>query len=71
MLKMIYRWYCRLEEVVVGAGFLVIVGLTFTNAVLRVFNKPIITADDICLLLFGWVAFIGADVAMRYSRLGI
>jgi TRAP-type C4-dicarboxylate transport system permease small subunit len=25
--------------------------------------------DDICLLLFAWAALLGADVAMRYSRL--
>ncbi len=69
MIKTIYKWYCRLEEVIVGLGFLTIVVLTFTNAVLRVFNRPIIIADDVCLLLFSWVAFMGADVALRYSRL--
>jgi TRAP-type C4-dicarboxylate transport system permease small subunit len=69
MLRKIYRVYCRIEECIVGAFFVTIVGLTFLNAVLRVFRHPIITADDICLLLFGWAALMGADVAMRYSRL--
>jgi TRAP-type C4-dicarboxylate transport system permease small subunit len=69
MLRKIYRVYCRIEEVLVGSCFITIVGLTFLNAVLRVFKRPIITADDICLLLFGWAALLGADVAMRYSRL--
>lgn len=69
MLKKIYRVYCRTEDIIVGCGFFTIVSLTFLNAVLRVFNMPIITADDISLLLFGWVAFLGADVALRYSRL--
>ncbi len=68
-LKKVYRVYCRIEDILVGCGFATIVGLTFVNAVLRAFDRPIITVDDICLLLFGWVAFLGADVALRYSRL--
>jgi TRAP-type C4-dicarboxylate transport system permease small subunit len=39
------------------------------NAVLRFFGRPIVTADDISLLLFAWAALLGADVALRYSRL--
>jgi TRAP-type C4-dicarboxylate transport system permease small subunit len=66
---MIYKTYCRIEEIITGIGFATIVGLTFMNAVLRVAGNPIIFADDISLLLFGWVAFLGADIAFRYSRL--
>ena len=65
----LYRFYCRTEEAVVGAGFAAIVFLTFSNAVLRVFDRPIIYSDDICLMLFSWTALLGADVAMRHSRL--
>ncbi|MDR1874930.1 MAG: TRAP transporter small permease [Synergistaceae bacterium] len=69
MIREAYRIYCKIEEIIVGAGFATIVALTFMNAVLRVVGHPIISADDISLLLFGWVAFIGADVALRHSRL--
>ncbi|MDR1650239.1 MAG: TRAP transporter small permease [Synergistaceae bacterium] len=69
MAQNIYRIYCRIEEIITGFGFAAIVALTFMNAVLRVFGRPIIFADDVSLLLFGWVAFLGADVALRYSRL--
>ena len=69
MFQKAYRIYCRIEEIIVGSFFAAIVGLTFMNAVLRTFNRPIITADDICLLLFSWTALLGADVALRYSRL--
>lgn len=65
----IYRYYCRLEEIIVGTGFAAIVLLTFSNAVLRIFDRPIVYTDDLSLLLFSWTALIGADVAMRYSRL--
>jgi TRAP-type C4-dicarboxylate transport system permease small subunit len=69
MRQKLYLVYCRLEEILAGVGFVIIVGLTFMNAVLRAVGQPIISADDVSTLLFGWVAFIGADVALRYSRL--
>jgi len=69
MLKTSYRIYCRIEEVFVGLCFFGVVGLTFMNAMLRYFGKPIVIAEDACLLLFPWAAFVGADVALRYSRL--
>jgi len=69
MLKTVYRVYCRIEEIFVGICFFGVVALTFTNALLRYVDKPITTSDDICLLLFAWAAFVGADVALRYSRL--
>jgi len=69
MFQKAYLIYCRIEEVIVGACFLGVVGLAFMNAVLRTFKKPIATADDVILLLFAWSALLGADVALRYSRL--
>ena len=69
MLKTAYRIYCRIEEIFVGMCFFGVVSLTFMNAVLRTMKRPIVTADDLCLLLFAWAAFLGADVALRYSRL--
>ena len=69
MFKKIYTGYCKIESVIAGAAFLTIVVLTFLNAVLRVFKMPIIFVDDLSLLLFGWAAFLGADVAFRHCRL--
>ncbi len=68
-MKKVYAVYCKIEDIIVGLGFAAIVILTFMNAVLRYCGTPIIYADDLCLLLFSWTAFLGADVAMRYSRL--
>ncbi len=68
-MKKIYRFYCKLETVLACAGFFTIIAMTFGNAVLRLFNKPIPTSDDICTLLFAWVSFLGADIAMRGNRL--
>lgn len=70
MIKKLYKGFCFAEEVVVGITFSTIVALTFMNVILRrFFNAPIVTADDINMLLFSWSAFLGADVALRYSRL--
>ena len=65
----VYKYYCKVEEVLVGIGMSTIVALTFLNAVLRIFNNPITYTDDASMLLFSWTAFLGADVAMRHLRL--
>lgn len=69
MLSGIYKTYCKIESMIAGLGFFTIVILTLLNAILRLFNMPIIFVDDLSLLLFGWVAFLGADVAFRHCRL--
>ncbi len=70
MLAKLYRGFCKVEEFVTGVSFMTIVLLTFMNVILRkFFSAPITQADDLCKLLFSWAAFLGADVALRYSRL--
>ena len=69
IMKKIYRFYCKLETILACAGFFTIIAMTFGNAVLRLLNKPIPTSDDICTLLFAWVSFLGADIAMRSNHL--
>lgn len=69
MLERGYKKYCLVESFIAGLGFFTIVILTLLNAILRQFNMPIIFVDDMNLLLFGWVAFLGADVAFRHCRL--
>ncbi len=68
-MKQIYRWYCKIEVALTATAFFAIIALTFINAVLRAFKHPIVASDDICTLLFAWVSFMGADIAMRRNRL--
>lgn len=68
-MKKLYKLYCKAEIAVVACAFFAIIVLTFGNAVLRIFNHPIVANDDICTLLFAWVSFMGADIAMRSNRL--
>ncbi len=68
-MKKLYQAYCHAEEVLCGVLFIAIVTLVFASAFLRQFDHPLIWADDIAKLCFAWVAFFGADVAMRRCRL--
>lgn len=65
----LYDRYCKIEETITGAIFVSIVILVFSAAFFRLFDKPLIWANDIAKLLFAWAALLGADVAMRNSRL--
>lgn len=68
-MKKVYRIYCKAETLIAAAAFFAIIVLTFINAVLRIFKRPIVWNDDVALLLFSWCAFLGADIAMRSNRL--
>ncbi len=64
-----YKRFCRIEEIVTAVVFVSIVVLIFSAAFFRVFDKPLVWADDIAKFLFSWAAFLGADIALRHSRL--
>lgn len=68
-MKRIYRAYCRAEVAVSALFFAAIVTLSFASALMRLFDMPLIWAEDIAKLLFSWTAFLGADIALRKSRL--
>jgi len=65
----LYDRYCKIEETITGAIFVSIVILVFSAAFLRLFDRPLVWANDIAKFLFAWAALLGADVAMRNSRL--
>lgn len=68
-MKKIYKYYCLAERYIAATAFFTIIVLTIGNTILRSVKHPIIWADDISLLLFGWCAFLAADIAMRSNRL--
>ena len=61
----IYQSFCKIEEVIVALFVALITFLVFISAVARSFNQPINWAQDVALLLFAWVVFLGADSALR------
>ncbi|MDR1955934.1 MAG: TRAP transporter small permease subunit [Treponema sp.] len=64
-LQMLYRWFCKLEELIVSGFVAVITFLVFISAVARSVKHPLNWAQDVSLLLFAWVVFLGADLALR------
>ncbi|MDR0539160.1 MAG: TRAP transporter small permease [Spirochaetaceae bacterium] len=62
-----YKVFCKLEELIVASCIAVITFLVFISAIMRlkVIGKPLNWAVDVSLLLFAWVVFLGADLALR------
>ena len=64
-LSAFYTICCKTEDVIVALFVAVITFLVFISALARSFNAPINWAQDVALLLFAWVVFLGADSALR------
>ncbi|MDR2486169.1 MAG: TRAP transporter small permease [Treponema sp.] len=65
--EVIYRGFCKVEEMMVAVFVAVITFLVFISALARSFNHPLNWAQDMALLLFAWVVFLGADSALRWA----
>ena len=68
-MKRAYETFCRFEEklaLVLLAGLAVLV---FISALMRTFKHPLNWAQDVALVAFAWLIFIGGDVAVRGSGL--
>ncbi len=69
MLKRIYGVFCKIELWTTALLLVTIAILVFLSAMMRSFGKPINWSDDISLLLFAWLVFIGGDVIIREGNL--
>ena len=68
-MKKIYKKACKLEELI---ALLLVAGiaiLVFVSAMMRTFGHPLNWAQDVALIAFAWLIFLGSDVAMRGSGL--
>ncbi|MDR1277376.1 MAG: TRAP transporter small permease subunit [Treponema sp.] len=68
-MKKIYRFFCKAEEIICGAGFVLLIALVFLSAILRFFRVSVAWNIDMAMLLLAWTAFMGADVAYRSGQL--
>ena len=59
------RYMTRVEELIARTLLALLVLLVFVPAVTRTFNRPVIWSIEIAQLLFAWLAFLGANQAMR------
>lgn len=65
----IYRFICKLEEIFVVFALIAVAALIFISAIARSIGKPLNWTTDISLILFAWIIFLGADVALRHGEL--
>lgn len=57
--------FLKAEGLLAGALLAVIVFLVFIAGVMRWFGLPLVWSVDLAQLLFVWVSFLGADMALR------
>jgi len=68
-MRKLYHAICKLEVIICGAGFILLVALVFLSAILRFFRVSQAWNIDMALFLLSWTAFLGADIAWRSGRL--
>ncbi len=68
MFKTIEDGLNKIETVVVCTGLSILIITVFAAAVLRFFGVDMSMSTDIAQLVFAWVSFIGADLAMRKNK---
>lgn len=69
LLKNVYEKFCQVETFICGALFILIIALVFTAALFRKMSIPIQWSIDVAQLAFAWLAFLGADIALRKGSL--
>jgi C4-dicarboxylate transporter, DctQ subunit len=67
LLRRGYEALGKVEEAVVVVFISFITFLIFVSAMTRTFGYPLNWAVDLSLLMFAWVVFLGADVALRHA----
>ncbi|MDO5300401.1 MAG: TRAP transporter small permease [Clostridia bacterium] len=67
-MKKMYRAFCSLEELLCGGILCGIVALAFATAVGRCINRPLSWTVEVSQFLLAWLAFLGADMALRHGR---
>lgn len=68
MLKTLESGLNKVETWLVCAGLLILIFTVFAAAVLRFFGVDMSVSTDLAQLVFAWVSFIGADLAMRKDK---
>lgn len=68
-LERIYQEFCKIEITICGILFVIIIALVFAAALFRKMSIPIQWSIDVSQLAFAWLAFLGADIALRRGSL--
>ena len=68
-MKKISAVILKTEELLAGAMLCMIAVLVFWSAVARTIGMPVTWAQDVSLLAFGWLTFIGSDIIIKSGGL--
>lgn len=68
-MKKFYEKVCKLEELIALILVAGIAILVFVSALMRTIGYPLNWAQDVALIAFAWLIFLGSDVALRGSGL--
>lgn len=68
-MKKFYEYFCKIETVICGIGFIFLVLFVFASAILRFMRVSMSWNIDLAMLLLAWTAFLGADIAWRSGQL--
>lgn len=68
-MKKISAVILKTEELLAGAMLFMIAVLVFWSAVARTIGMPVNWAQDVSLLAFGWLTFIGSDIIIKSGGL--
>ena len=63
-MKKISEKILKIEEILAGGMLILISVLVFLSAVARTIGMPVNWAQDVSLLAFAWLTFIGSDIMM-------
>ena len=64
-MKKIYNGFCKFEELFAMVLLAGITILVFISALMRTLNMPLNWAQDVALVAFAWMIFLGSDIAVR------
>ena len=68
-MQKLYKTLCRIELVLCGTGFILMILVVLLSAILRFFRLSMSWNIDVALILMAWTAFLGADIAWREGSL--
>ena len=68
-MQKLYKALCRIELVLCGTGFILMILVVLLSAILRFFRLSMSWNIDVALILMAWTAFLGADIAWRDGSL--
>ena len=68
-MKKISEKILKIEEILAGGMLILISVLVFLSAVARTIGMPVNWAQDVSLLAFAWLTFIGSDIIAKSGSL--